>query len=240
MEASMEAATAGQEGTATQDTGTDVGQEATPAAGVPPEVAQRLDEISGRFDQFEPLLQQALTPQEQGEEEQGLGYEDVFQQYGDDQQGIDPDALQQYIDQQAQEQARQLLQPFQERMDQMEQRSLQEDFGAAMEAYPQLADPEFQQQFIPQVEQAAAQIAQGLGPEAAQKLALNPHFVVQQYLAGVARQQAQPGVPGGDQQVPIEGGSGTPGQPEADPKQEWLGMARQGGNSPFGRDPSQF
>jgi hypothetical protein len=40
------------------------------------------------------------------------------------------------------------------------------------------------------------------------------------YLAGKAMEQAQQGVPAGDQGVHLEGGSGNPGQPQVDATQE--------------------
>jgi hypothetical protein len=58
------------------------------------------------------------------------------------------------------------------------------------------------------------------------------------YLAGKAMEQAQQGVPAGDQGVHLEGGSGNPGQPQTDATQDrWNKWATQGqSDGPWGRD----
>jgi hypothetical protein len=218
------------------------GQEAPTqqVAQLPPEVMQRLDEIGGFREELQPLLQN-FQQQQQQEPEGQQGYEDFV----DPETGyvLDPQGLQQYVDQQAEAKAQELMGPLRSRLDQHDQHFTQEAFADLTHQYPQLQDETFQASFVPRVEQAAGQIAQsmGLGPEAAQRLALNPQFVAQQYLAGLAREQAQQGVPAGDQGVHIEGGTGAPGQPERDAKQDWLDMAQRGnGGSPWGRDPGQL
>jgi hypothetical protein len=217
MEAS-EMATEGQQGEETQ---------AAPEApaGVPSEVTERLNELSGRFDSFEPVLgqiQQALTPQEQEAEQHGA------QEYIDPETGyvLDPDGFDTSITERIQRQAQQIAQeqlgPIQQEVSRLREERTQESFADLMDEYPQLGDQEFQKTFIPHVEQAALAMAQALGhgPEAAQKLAMNPDFVETQYLARQASQQAQQQAAAGGQEVPLEGGSGQPGQPQVNETQE--------------------
>lgn len=218
------------------------GQETQQFAQLPPEITQRLDEVAGLRDELQPLLQN-MQQQQQPQEPEGS--------YGDylDEQGmlLDPEGFQQYTAQEIQRGIEQGLQaqmgPLQQRLEAQEAWRTQEQFEDLKAQFPQIADPEYQQKLVPQVEAAAAQFAQamGLGQEYAQMLAVNPHFVAREYLAGLAREQAQQPAAAGDQGVHLEGGTGNPGQPERDAKQEWLGGNQLGAQStPFGRSLDQF
>lgn len=236
----MEASEMATEGQAEQ------GQEQAAPAGVPAEVTDRLNELSGKFDSFEPVLgqiQQALQPQEEEPEQHGVG------EYIDPETGyvLDPEALDQSLTQRIQQEAQRLAQeqvtPLQQQLSQISQQLVQENFDALMDQYPQIGDPKFQAEFIPHVEHQALQYTQALGlpPEQAQKLALNPDFVEQQYLARQASHQAQQQAAAGGQEVPLEGGSGSPGQPEVDPTQErFKGYAQQGAQGLWGKTPDQL
>jgi hypothetical protein len=208
----------------------------TPQVQVPPELMERFDEVAGFQQEMRPLLEQwQQQQQQQGQpEEEGGSYDEFV----DPETGyiLDPEALQKWNQDQINAGIQEGVSPLQQQLEQINQRFVQEEFADLQDQYPQLADSEFQRTFIPRVEQEAGQLARdlGMGPDYAQKLALNPRFVRAQYLAGMASEQAQQGVPAGDRGVHLEGGTGNPGQPEADGKQEWLAMSRGGRQGPFG------
>lgn len=226
---------------ATQDAGAEQGQEQTqeaPQQQVPTEVMERLDELSGKFDNLEPLLpvlQEALQQPQEEEGEPGYG------QYFDDETGeFDPQAFDQQVEQRAKQIAQDQMGPLQQQLQQVQDRMLEDEFAALADDYPQLTEQTFMQQFVPELKQNADQLARELGlpQEMADQLVRNPNFIEREYLARQAMAQAQQGAPAGDQGVHLEGGSGNPGQPQKDDTLDrWDRDIQQNlGSGPWGRN----
>lgn len=192
-----------------------------PQAQVPPEVMQRLDELNGRFGQLEPVLQQFAQQQQPQEETQETpGWDD----YVDPDTGyvIDPNGLEQSIQQRIQQGIEQAQGPLAQQMQQMQQFLQDQELDGLMEDYPELQDQGKAQALAQRANEYAA--SRGIP-----QLATDPEFVEMVYLAGKAMEQAQQGVPAGDQGVHLEGGSGNPGEPQVNATQEAFGQLAQQG-----------
>jgi hypothetical protein len=216
----------GQEGAqegAQEAQGTQEGQEQQPNA-----VEQRLDDLAGRFDSFEPVLNDLASalqaPQEDyGQQEPGYQYgqPDYQQQqprfdpvtgqplqpqgpqFYDPQTGlVDPQALNQHIEQMVQQGIQQGIQPATQQLSQIQQGLEDQKLDGLAEQYPEMSDPEFLQDFAPRLQAAA----QGYGNP---NLAFNADFAEMVYLAGKAGDttQSAEGVPGGNGQAHVEGAS---------------------------------
>lgn len=226
----MEAASVPSEGgEQTQDQGQ--------SQGVPAEVTEQLNALNDRFGQIEPVLAQFAQAQQQPEEQQQEpGFEDY---YGEDGY-MDPAQLQQAIQSEAQRIAQEQTGPLAQQLQQIQQTMQDEAIDGLMDEFPELQDQQKAQQFAGQVQQAASsyanQLAGGdpqLGQQIYGRLIGSPDFVAQTYLAGKAMEQAQQGVPAGDQGVHLEGGSAQPGEPQVDQTQErfrqWASQGAGGG-----------
>lgn len=222
---------------ATEGQETTTEQAAPETASVPPEVSERLNELSGRFDQFEPVLgqmgQYLQSQQEQPQEEQP-----GFDEFVDPETGyvLNPEGLQQYIAQESARIAQEQYGPLQQQVQHIERALQDESIDALQDEFPQLADQAFvSQQFGPELVAAANEIGSqlGLNEQQTEALRLSPSFIRQQYLARSAGQQAQQQAVAGGQETVIEGGSGNPGQPEVNETQErfrnWAQQGAQGG-----------
>jgi hypothetical protein len=194
-------------------------QETAQAPAVPPEVAQRLDELSGRFDQFEPVLGTISEALNQPEQEQE-GEQD-YSEYFDDDGGMTPEQLEQFVQQRAEQIATQKYGPLEQRLNGMESFLQRESFEALKEQYPELQDPKVDAEVGQQVQAFASRYG----------VPVDVDLIETFYLAGKARQQAQQGVPAGGQEVALEGGSAAPGQPEVNPMKERFMQAAQQGAS---------
>lgn len=212
-----------QEGT---DAPTTTEAQEAPQPQVPQELTERLDELSGRWDQLEPLLQ-GLQPQQQEEQQQQPGIDEYLDENG---LAIDPDGLQGFIASEAQRIATEQVGPLQQQMQSMQDAIVDQDIDALAEDYPELQDEGTAKNLAQRAQQFAAQ-------NQMPQLARNAEFLEMLYLAGRAMQQAQQEVPAGGQDVHLEGGSGTPGQPEVNATQERFDrLARQGSaGGPWGR-----
>jgi hypothetical protein len=216
----MEASVSTDGDTQAADAGTEAQQEA-PQAQVPSEVMERLDELNGRFGQLEPLLQ-GLGQQEEPEQEQP-GFDEHFDENG---MVLDPDGLQSYIQQQIQQGVQSQMEQTTQGLQQVQQFLQDQELDGLADDYPELQQPE-----------VATKLAQEANAWAQSRnmpqLATDPEFVEMVYLAGKAMEQAQQGVPAGDQGVHLEGGSGNPGQPTVDATQErfqkWAAQGSSGG-----------
>lgn len=219
--------------------------EAPQDAGVPTEVSDRLNELSGRFDQFEPVLGQMgeyLQSQQQEPEQQEPGLDGVV----DPETGyvLDPQGLQEYLQSEASRIAQEQFGPLAQQVRHIEQTLQDESIDALQDEFPQLADQKFvQQEFGPELVAAANELGQamGLNEQQTEALRLNPSFIRNQYLARSAGQQAQQQAVAGGQETVIEGGSGNPGQPEVNETQErFRGYAQTGAQGLWGRPPDQL
>lgn len=214
----------------------------------PNAVEQRLDDLAGKFDSFQPVLNdlaEALQqPQEEYQQEPGYQYgQPQVDQYGnpvqpqfdprtgqplqpqgpqfyDPQTGlVDPQALNQHIEQMVQAGIQQGIQPATQQLTEIQQGLQDQKLDALAQKYPEMADEEFLQDFAPRLQAAA----QGYGnPE----LAFNDNFAEMVYLAGKAgsqQDQSAEGVPGGNGQAHVEGASSAQQQQsgEFDGDQWW-------------------
>jgi hypothetical protein len=193
-------------------------QEAQPNA-----VEQRLDDLAGRFDNFEPVLNDlASALQSQGDEygQQDQGYQqpspqfDPFTgqplqqqaqepQFYDPNTGlVDPNALNQFIETKAKQIAQQEFGPASQQLTQIQESLQDQKLDALGQKYSEMQDEQFLRDFAPRLQAAA----QGYGnPE----LAFNADFAEMVYLAGKAgdASQSAEGVPGGNGQAHVEGAS---------------------------------
>jgi hypothetical protein len=203
-------------------------------AGVPAEITQQLDQLNQRFGEVQPVLdwvQQQQAAADQPEEQPEPGFEDYMPEDG----YLDPSQLQQAIRAEAEKIASERFGPVQQEVQQIRQQLQDEQLDGLMDQYPELQDPQKAQQLAQQVHSFAQSRSDP-------SLATDPEVVAMIYLAGKAMEQAQQGVPAGDQGVHLEGGSAQPGQPQVDATQErFKQWAQQGaGGGVWGKNLDQL
>lgn len=194
-------------------------------------VMQRLDQLNGRFDNIEPLLQGGEEEYEADEGEEGdedFDFPGAFNELAGEDGVVDPEDLQGLISQAAEQIAEKKLSERDARLSTVEQYLQAQELNALTEKYPELQDDE-QATALSQKVRAFAE-ARGI-PE----LAGDPEFVEFMYLAESARRSAAQQTPAGTQTGPfMEGGSGaSPGEPQEDPAQAILKAGGGGGGDLF-------
>jgi hypothetical protein len=219
----MEASVSTDGDTQAADAGTETQQEA-PQAQVSPDIVERLNELTGFREDLQPVLQFVEQQQHQGQpDEEQPGFDEHFDENG---MVLDPDGLQSYIQQQIQQGVQSQMEQTTQGLQQVQQFLQDQELDGLADDYPELQQPE-----------VATKLAQEANAWAQSRnmpqLATDPEFVEMVYLAGKAMEQAQQGVPAGDQGVHLEGGSGNPGQPTVDATQErfqkWAAQGSSGG-----------
>jgi hypothetical protein len=222
-----------QEGAQEAQQGQQEGQEQQPNA-----VEQRLDDLAGRFDSFQPVLNDLAEALQQGQGQEDYGQQEPGYQQGqprpqfdpftgqplqpqaqepqfyDPQTGlVDPQALNQHIEQMVQSGIQQGIQPANQQLTEIREQMQDQALDSLAEQYTEMGDPEFLKDFAPRLQAAAA----GFGnPEKA----FDRDFAEMVYLAGKAgsaSDESAEGVPGGNGQAHVEGASSAQQQQSGPP-----------------------